>query len=822
MNALIDVNEAQFGQLQELQKAATAAVMQNNTQFLIGGIVVFGLLVSPIGLPAAACVAAPLVVIAIKRAITNGAAAAYMKESGNFAPLLNDRQLLKLTKLVGQQTVLEQLQEALENGKWLSGSALDYLEICGINTDPPDLKVELAKLAKQQAEQAAAIDVQASTVQEPQAASLLDDESLPAATGDAGVAAQPLIEAIALDPKSLFLSAPVRTGKGVVIAGAIRATQRLVANGKHPSIKSIKFWAMTPKQFAGEHWYWQTVDQFHNPDLDAPGKIATCRSIYQFITAFTALERDRENPTVLIIDEFSRLLGLVAGIKMWDVDPVLFKGDAQGFDRWLVDKVMLSASMSQANGLYAWVILPANTVGGRGFSKGDADSFNVFTLASPLNLAFADGGGAAFAAPVIEADHPVFKQAFAAGYRKRDRKWYPIPDFGDIINRRTDIEPPVELTNRWLAPLPQETVEQTATLLSDELPTPPATPAAEKPLPESKPLSDYFELFRYRPLLIWGPQGSGKSTVAREIVRQKRLDGQTVSVLNPHGSSVEWDGADVVGAGKDYQAINDYLKGYLVENKGRYEDFRDSELTEQQYQALLLSKNSVISPICEEMSSWYHNLPKGLLGAFSLCCLTESRKVMMPPVFVAHDRTLDFIGLKRGANLKEDGLVELELLAPETDATTGQLISSGRGILRIPGGQSFPVHFDNFDVASTKRTIEDQPAPQGGLTTAASQQAEDPEQTEPADENGLMIVEYLAIQTECSTCSAVLDRLGTKLERRGLIERRTVDCLKQWLTENNLPLPGVSATPSEPETEPEPETIAPTPPQRPQRRATSP
>ena len=218
---------------------------------------------------------------------------------------------------------------------------------------------------------------------------------------------------------------------------------------------------------------------------------------------------------------------------------------------------MLSASMMQANGYYAWVILPANTVGGRGFSKGDADSFNVFTLASPANLAFADGSGAAFAAPAIAAEHPVFKLGFSAGYRKRDRKWYPVPNFGDIVDRRTDKELPVALTNRWLAPIPQDETTKVATLLDD-------APAAAQALSQA--------------------------------------------------------------------------------------------------------------------------------------------------------------------------------------------------------------------------------------------QAEQPE----VDENAVMVAEYLTLQSEYSSCSAVLDKLGTKLERRGLIEKRTVDCLKAWLTENNLPLPSKTATPSEAETEPEP------------------
>jgi hypothetical protein len=795
---LIHVDDAVLAQIQALEKEAASTVTQSNTKFLIGGVAVFALLVAPLGLPAAAMVAAPLVLIAIKRAVKSGSAAAYMKESGNFAPLLSDRQLLKLTSLVGKQTVIDQLKEALEDGKYLSGSALDYLEHCGISTTPPDLKAELAAYDKRQQEEANTVTVTAETVEDKPAveANLLDDGAMPVgeSADSSDIAPVNLIEAIAADPKSLFLSAPVRTGKGVLIAGAIRATQKLVTSGKHPSIKSIKFWVMTPKQFPGEYWYWQTVDQFHNPDLDAGNKQAVVRSIYQFIVEFTALQRDRENPTVLVIDEFSRLLGLVAGVKMCDIDPVVFSGDTQGFDRWLIDKVMLSASMMQANGFYAWVILPANTVGGRGFSKGDADSFNVFTLASPANLAFADGSGAAFAAPAIAANHPVFKQGFAAGYRKRDRKWYPVPNFGDIVDRRTDKEPPVELANRWLAPIPQV---ETASLLADQ-PVATVEPKAEP----AKPLSDYFELFRYRPLLIWGPQGSGKSTIARQLVRLKRQQGQTVFVVNPHGSPVEWDGAEVVGQGRDYMKINGFLKTYLGEITERYKTFADSGLTEQQFLEQLVTQNKVLSPICEEMSGWFHNLDKDLLGAFSLAALSESRKVAMAPVFIAHDRALDFVGLKRGANLRDSGLVELELLAPDHHPETGLLCSSGRGILRIPGGAAFNVHFDNFDAAN-------EPIPTANpadLSAVFSLPAEATEPTEsPAiDENAAMVAEYRSLYAECSTCSAVLDKLGTKLERRGLIEKRTVDCLKSWLTENNLPLPSKSAAPSEAETEPDP------------------
>ena len=114
-------------------------------------------------------------------------------------------------------------------------------------------------------------------------------------------------------------------------------------------------------------------------------------------------------------------------------------------------------------------------------------------------------------------------------------------------------------------------------------------------------------------------------------------------------------------------------------------------------------------------------------------------------------------------------------------------------------------------VALTNRWLA--PIPQEETATVATllddAPAAAPVAASPLDENADMIAEYLTLQPECSSCSAVLDKLGTKLERRGLIEKRSVDCLKAWLAENNLPLPGKIATQTEAEAEPEPANAPP-------------
>ncbi len=60
----------------------------------------------------------------------------------------------------------------------------------------------------------------------------------------------------------------------------------------------------------------------------------------------------------------------------------------------------------------------------------------------------------------------------------------------------------------------------------------------------------------------------------------------------------------------------------------------------------------------------------------------------------------------------------------------------------------------------------------------------------PSNQNERLINQYLAIRQECETLSDVIDRMGKALENAGLINRRTVACLKGWLRKNNLPMPG--------------------------------
>lgn len=258
-----------------------------------------------------------------------------------------------------------------------------------------------------------------------------------------------LLDLVAENPKSSFFSAPARTGKGVTIAACIRMVQNRAKAGK---LQGVTFWAMTPKQDPKENWYWETCNRFYNPDIENGDRAIAARGIYEFITTFTALPRTAENPTILIVDELTRLVGLLKGIKMEVVDPELFAGDSKTFADWLVDKIIYSASMSQSVGFYVWCSTPSSAVGNRGFNKGDVDSLNIYTLATRDNLKFADGGPAAFSAPRTDSNHPVFARGFVAGYSHQDKKWFHVPDLTKQVAGRSSV--PVRLQNVWVPNAP--------------------------------------------------------------------------------------------------------------------------------------------------------------------------------------------------------------------------------------------------------------------------------------------------------------------------------------------------------------------------------
>jgi len=81
----------------------------------------------------------------------------------------------------------------------------------------------------------------------------------------------------------------------------------------------------------------------------------------------------------------------------------------------------------------------------------------------------------------------------------------------------------------------------------------PALPAQENPpLPVDA-------LLNYPSLALIGPQGSGKSRLAAEIMLRKGKTGHKLIILDPHAAAEDWQGLEVIGAGLDYAAIENFI-----------------------------------------------------------------------------------------------------------------------------------------------------------------------------------------------------------------------------------------------------------------------
>lgn len=199
------------------------------------------------------------------------------------------------------------------------------------------------------------------------------------------------------------------------------------------------------------------------------------------------------------------------------------------------------------------------------------------------------------------------------------------------------------------------------------------------------------------PTLIFGGMGAGKSWTTREIIWKKVQAGWNIVALDPHGTSVEWRGVRLITG---YKEIAEFMQWYMDEMRQRYEDYRNSGLTEEQWTEQLRNKGKMLSVICEEFTTWTDNIVEPMpnncnednwkpdpdfIGKWFRCAMTESRKQLMIPLFVAHDRTMEILAKAKGlSKLRDAALLEVELIAT-IDPITTEAKASGMGKIKLPG-----------------------------------------------------------------------------------------------------------------------------------------
>lgn len=212
------------------------------------------------------------------------------------------------------------------------------------------------------------------------------------------------------------------------------------------------------------------------------------------------------------------------------------------------------------------------------------------------------------------------------------------------------------------------------------------------------------------PTLIFGGMGAGKSWTTREIIWRKVQALWDIVVLDPHGTSVEWRGVRLYSG---YKEIAEFMQWYMDEMRQRYEDYRKSGLTEEQWTENLRASGKMLSVICEEFTTWTDNIIEPMpsnceddkwkpdpdfVGKWFRCAMTESRKQLMIPLFVAHDRTMEILAKAKGlSKLRDAALLEVELIAT-IDPITTEAKASGQGKIKLPGhGQWIDIELPKLD-----------------------------------------------------------------------------------------------------------------------------
>jgi hypothetical protein len=374
----------------------------------------------------------------------------YRRSGGALAHLLDEAELVQLVKQVGLEEVKRQLCVAIEHGQELTDDAEDLANQI-IEKRPAttiaEMLAELDELPLSQDEllEEDSIEVSAETVIESSTATASTASATPAQSNRPPSLRPDIAETILAQLRCLFVTAPPRVGKGIVML-YIQATL------KEAYPKSTLL-TCTIKQFEGENWYWQYSDGHINPDITSSwishqDKVRAARLAYAQYQHWESLKATPDEPAILLIDELRDHLNGLADVKMSEVSTDFIGGPIakQSFSQWFFNNAISAATLNQCHFRFIWLISPVMSLGGLGGIKGvtvdSLASYSGLTLVTPDRLQFATGGGSAFAAPKISADDVQFEGYHGLAWAKDSKQWLPLPIIPQADIDRMAANPP--------------------------------------------------------------------------------------------------------------------------------------------------------------------------------------------------------------------------------------------------------------------------------------------------------------------------------------------------------------------------------------------
>lgn len=188
-------------------------------------------------------------------------------------------------------------------------------------------------------------------------------------------------------------------------------------------------------------------------------------------------------------------------------------------------------------------------------------------------------------------------------------------------------------------------------------------------------------------ILIWGQKGAGKTTVLLHLIRERLMRGHEVMVFDPHAFPNKWLRAQVVGLGREYEAIDRGLSGIVDLMTSRYQEIARGQVKEGEHPYLTVIVDefrSIVANVSDVAKDKSSDVLESRESVKTL--LTEARKTNIHIALISHSKGVKALGMKGEGDLRE-GLAVVHLIKDEHGQRRSEVSLNGDHaiVMALPG-----------------------------------------------------------------------------------------------------------------------------------------